>query len=77
MKCSSVIRACTLFDEEKSKLLGFYIGDISKKDLHIFLKENLPVHMIPTKIIQMDEFPMTKNGKIDRKKLMAIYKEEE
>ena len=44
---------------------------------HLFLKENLPVHMIPTKIIQMDEFPMTKNGKIDRKKLMAIYKEEE
>ena len=77
MKCSSVIRACTLFDEEKSKLLGFYIGDISKKDLHMFLKENIPVHMIPTKIIQMEEFPMTKNGKIDRKKLMAIYKEEE
>ena len=77
MKCDKVIRACTLFDEEKSKLLGFYIGNIDKKELHSFLSETLPVHMIPTKLIQMEEFPMTKNGKIDRKKLMAIYKEGE
>ncbi len=77
MKCDKVVRACTLFDEEKSKLLGFYIGDIDKKDLHAFLSKTLPVHMIPTKLIQMDEFPMTKNGKTDRKKLMAIYKEEQ
>ena len=77
MKCDKVIRACTLFDEEKSKLLGFYIGNIDKKELRSFLSETLPVHMIPTKLIQMEEFPMTKNGKIDRKKLMAIYKEGE
>ena len=76
MKCDKVIRTCTLFDEEKSKLLGFYMGDISKKDLHAFLTNNLPVHMIPTKLIQISEFPMTKNGKIDRKKLMLIYKED-
>ena len=75
MKCDGVVRACTLFDEEKSKLLGFYIGEVSKADLHNFLKENIPVHMIPTKLIQMDSFPMTKNGKIDRKQLMSIYKE--
>lgn len=70
MDYEEVIRSCCIFDEEKSKLYGFYIGNISKKDLHIKLKEKLPVYMIPTKLIQIEEFPLTKNGKIDRKKLM-------
>ena len=77
MKCDKVIRCCTLFDEEKSKLIAYYIGDIDKKELHAFLKEIVPIHMIPGKFICIDEFPMTKNGKIDRKKLMAIYKGDE
>ena len=76
MKCNKIINSCTLFDEEKSKLIGFYIGDIDKKDLHAYLKESLPIHMIPNKFIKLDKFPMTKNGKTDRKELMRIYKEE-
>lgn len=72
MKVDKVIRSCTIFQEEKNKLFGFYIGDIDSKELHSKLKEILPVYMIPTKLIKMDEFPMTKNGKIDRKKLMEL-----
>ncbi len=70
MDFPEVVRSCCVFDEEKSKLYGFYIGDIDKKDLTLKLKEVLPVFMIPTKLIPLDNFPMTKNGKIDRKKLM-------
>lgn len=70
MNIESIIRSCTIFEEEKSKLYGFYIGDIDSKELHHKLKEILPIYMIPTKLIKMNEFPMTKNGKIDRKKLM-------
>lgn len=72
MKYEEVVRSCTIFEEEKSKVYGFYIGDISKKDLHAKLKGVLPTYMIPTVLVQMDEFPMTKNGKIDRKKLMEL-----
>lgn len=70
MNIESIIRSCTIFEEEKSKLYGFYIGDIDSKELHHKLKEILPIYMIPTKLIKLNEFPMTKNGKIDRKKLM-------
>ena len=69
MKVKEVVRCCTIFDEEKSKLYGFYIGDIDSKELKVLLAEHLPVYMVPTKIIQMEEFPLTKNGKIDRKEL--------
>ena len=48
---------------------------IPKKDLHAKLKEVLPVFMIPTKLIQLDNFPITKNGKIDRKKLREEMEE--
>ena len=74
MDYDEIIRSCSIFDEEKSKLYGFYIGNISKKDLHMRLKEQLPIYMIPTKLIQLEEFPLTKNGKIDRKKLMQEVK---
>ena len=77
MSVEEVVRSCSIFEEEKSKLYGFYIGNISKKDLHIKLKETLPVFMIPTVLIQIEEFPLNKNGKIDRKKLMEMKNNKE
>ena len=70
-----VERACSVFQEEKSKLYAFYVGNIDKKELHSKLKEKLPIFMIPTKLIKIDEFPITKNGKIDRKKLIEMEEE--
>ena len=72
MNYDEIVRACCIFEEEKSKLYGFYIGNIDKKELHLKLKEKLPVFMIPSKLIKLDEFPITKNGKIDRKKLLLM-----
>ena len=36
------------------------------------LKEKVPPFMIPNKMIQVEEMPMTKNGKIDRNRLKEI-----
>lgn len=71
-ECNDVVRSCTIFDEEKSKLYGFYIGDIEPSLLKSELREKLPVYMLPTSLIKLDEFPLNKNGKIDRKKLMEL-----
>lgn len=65
-----VERCCAIFDEEKQKLYGFYIGSIDKKELHIRLRELLPRYMVPGILEQLDTFPMTKNGKTDRKLLL-------
>lgn len=68
--CDGIERACCVFDGEKSKLYGFYIGNVDKKELHKLMKETLPIFMIPGALRNVDEMPITKNGKIDRKKLL-------
>lgn len=65
--------SCVLFDQEKEKLIAYYIGDIDHKTLKSQLLKELPRFMIPAKLMQLDSFPLNKNGKLDRKKLMEDY----
>lgn len=64
-----VERCCCIFDEKHSRLKGYYVGTIEKEELHAILKENLPVFMIPGFLRKIPYMPLTKNGKIDRKKM--------
>jgi len=50
------------------KVLSF--GIVS--ELYQILKNTLPIYMIPNKLKRINEFPMTKNGKIDRSKLKEM-----
>ncbi len=67
-----VERCCCLFDEKRSRLKGFYVGKIDKTDLFALLKEKLPVFMIPGTLNKIDDMPLTKNGKVDRKLLATL-----
>ena len=71
-KIDEIKRACVIYNEEKSRIYGFYIGDIDKKEIHSKLLELLPVYMIPNILRKVEEFPLNKNGKIDRKALMEM-----
>ena len=46
--------------------MGFYLGEKVASDVRKQMKEKLPVYMVPTKLIQVDEMPLNKNGKTDR-----------
>lgn len=67
-----VERCVCVFDEKKSKLKGFYIGSIEKTELLAIMRSTLPVFMIPGMIRQIEEMPLTKNGKVDRKQLQEM-----
>lgn len=71
---NGVERCCCIFDDEKSKLYGFYVGLPEKRELHTALKEKLPEFMIPGALRKLEEMPLTPNGKIDRKTLMSVVK---
>ncbi|MGE5632574.1 MAG: non-ribosomal peptide synthetase [Caulobacteraceae bacterium] len=46
---------------------------IDIEELKGYLKELLPVHMIPNTFIELEHMPLSPNGKIDRKKLLDSY----
>lgn len=69
-KLDGVIRSITIFSEEKNRLYSFYIGILDEVTIRESLKSVLPSYMISSKYIKIDEFPLTKNGKVDRAYLM-------
>ena len=75
LKIDEIKRVCTLFYEKKNKLYCFYIGDVTKEDIVLKLKKDVPSYMIPSKFVQVDNFLLNKNGKIDRKKLFSMIEE--
>ena len=65
--------ACCIFDGEKKKIVLYYVGDITPKDMTVYIKEKLPRYMVPHVIRQLDTMPLTPNGKIDRNLLKQMY----
>jgi amino acid adenylation domain-containing protein len=51
-------------------------GKISATELKTFLGERLPPHMIPARIVAVDQFPLNHNGKVDRS-LLAVMDQPE
>lgn len=55
----------------ETRLAAYYIShsghDISFETLAGFMKKKLPPYMTPSTFLRMNDFPLTQNGKIDRK----------
>ena len=66
-----------IYDEIKGKIVLYYVGNITEKDLTSVLKEKLPRYMLPNRILQLKEMPFTANGKIDRVTLKKTYQSKE
>lgn len=64
-------RVCCIYDEPENKIVGFYVGRLEAKEIIEQLTERLPRFMIPNIFCRVETMPITKNGKIDRKALMA------
>jgi len=69
---SIVERSCCYFDEVKNKIVACYIGSDDKGAIIEEMKKKVPEFMIPNKFVKIDDFPLTKNGKIDRKLLREM-----
>lgn len=63
-KIPQMVRVCCLF--ENNRIIAFYKGEIQKAEIVKELKKWLPDFMVPNVLKQIDEFPLNKNGKIDR-----------
>lgn len=57
----------TVTDGEQSDITADYVRKI--------LKKQIPEYMVPSKLMRLEEFPITANGKVDRKALPEIKEE--
>ncbi len=65
----TIVREDTLGDK---KLVAYIIKEeeeIDIAELRMFLKTKIPDYMVPSAFVFIDQFPLTPNGKIDRKVL--------
>ena len=60
--------AC-IFNEEKNEISLFYTGDLSEKEVYIYLKKSLAAHELPGRLKRLEEMPHLSNGKTDKKAL--------
>lgn len=55
-------------DREKKALVGFFATEekTSIKSVMLYLRRKLPIYMIPTKLLQVEQVPSNANGKLSR-----------
>lgn len=54
------------------KIVLYYVGKISEREMAVAVKAKLPRYMVPNNIHRIEKMPFTPNGKIDRKALYLL-----
>jgi len=72
------VRECIVLAREEGnikRLVAYVVptagGNADPATLRKFLKKQLPEYMVPPDFVRLEEFPLTPNGKVDRKALPA------
>ena len=71
----NIKQACVLANEKKGSkyLVGYFVTEssieIKEENILDQLTTQLPEYMVPTALVKMETFPLTINGKLDRKAL--------
>ena len=73
------VRSCTVLLREDTpgnkQLVGYVVPRAGRTaapdELRRFLKERLPEYMVPAHFVALEELPLTRNGKVDRRALPA------
>ncbi|WP_083629583.1 non-ribosomal peptide synthetase [Tenacibaculum agarivorans] len=73
-KLTAIHQSCVLVKEDTNgnkRLVGYVVtdGEFDKKVIQSELKESIPEYMIPGIWIELEELPLTSNGKLDKKSL--------
>jgi amino acid adenylation domain-containing protein len=60
-------------EEGDKRLVAYVVGEVA--DLRAWLRERLPDYMVPQAFVMLDQMPVTTNGKVDRRALLALETE--
>ena len=68
-------QCCCVYNDVKERIVLYYVGDITKKEIISILKDKIPRYMIPNSSYQLEKMPMNINDKIDRVLLKKMAEE--
>src|SRR6185437_783410 len=80
-ECEGVKQAVVLVEEgegesrgENKRLVGYVVGEERGRELEVEqvrseLRKKVPGYMVPSEYVEVEELPLTENGKVDRKKV--------
>lgn len=64
--CDGLQSACCVFHAKAKKIVLYYTGSPSPKELASHLTVRLPRYMLPAEYRRLESMPLTPNGKLDR-----------
>ncbi|CAG9001154.1 MAG: Linear gramicidin synthase subunit D [Candidatus Celerinatantimonas neptuna] len=68
-----VQQSAVQYDQVADRLVAWVASDthdtLSESELHVFLSDRLPSHMVPGRIVILEQMPQTANGKVDYRQL--------
>lgn len=67
-----VERCRCAYDEDRHRIYAFYEGAAEGRELRAAVAKRLPIPLVPARAIRVDAMPLTKNGKVDRRALLAL-----
>lgn len=59
-----------VYDQRRNRIVLYYVGGISEKELASSIKRSVPRYMVPNMICKLEKMCYTPNGKIDRNALI-------
>ena len=73
------VQECVLMAREdipgNKQLVAYFVSKLTERvgpsELRSYLKEKLPEYMVPAMYVELEAFPLTPNGKVDRRSLPA------
>ncbi|WP_158095277.1 amino acid adenylation domain-containing protein [Collinsella sp. An2] len=67
-----VERCRTVYDARRERLCAFFEGSAAIGDLRRGVERYLPAALVPGRIVRVEAMPLTKNGKVDRLRLLEL-----
>lgn len=66
-------RICCVYENRTQRIIAVYEGNVDQHVLIEYIKNKLPIYMLPNVFHKIDEMPTNLNGKIDRALLKQTY----